>query len=93
MDKPKFVHFVHRSVLFSNHFLTDANKDFILSLGAHGHIDYKSGSLKEATADIDMVLDFLGAESVLQSLDVMQPGGILPAALSFLRQWLHRWPG
>jgi NADPH:quinone reductase-like Zn-dependent oxidoreductase len=51
------------------------NRDFILSLGANEHIDYKTQSLPEATADIDFVLDSLGADNILQSLDVIKEGG------------------
>jgi NADPH:quinone reductase-like Zn-dependent oxidoreductase len=51
------------------------NRDFILSLGANEHIDYKTQSLLEATADIDFVLDSLGADNILQSLDVIREGG------------------
>ena len=52
-----------------------ANKDFVLSLGADEHIDYKSQTLKDATKDIDFVLDSLGAANILQSLDVIKEGG------------------
>ncbi len=52
-----------------------ANKDFVLSLGADKHIDYKSQTLKDTTKDIDFVLDCLGAANILQSLDVIKEGG------------------
>jgi len=56
-----------------------ANKDFVLSLGADEHIDYRSQALKDATKDIDFVLDSLDAESVDQSLDIIKEGGRLIA--------------
>jgi len=52
-----------------------ANKDLILSLGADEHIDYQTQRLQNATSDIDLVLDCLGVESVLNSIDVTKVDG------------------
>ena len=54
-----------------------ANRDFVLSLGADEHIDYKTQQLSTAVKDIDFVLDGLDTESLLRSLDVIKPGGKL----------------
>lgn len=52
-----------------------SNKEFVLSLGADEHIDYRTETLVEATNDIDFVLDCLGPDNITQSLAVMKNGG------------------
>jgi NADPH:quinone reductase-like Zn-dependent oxidoreductase len=59
-----------------------ANRDFVLSLGADEHIDYKTQALQEATGDIDFVLDGLGVESILKSIDVTKEGGKISSIIS-----------
>jgi NADPH:quinone reductase-like Zn-dependent oxidoreductase len=59
-----------------------ANKDFVLSLGADEHIDYKTQILQEATSNIDFVLDGLGVESILRSIDVIKKGGKIISIIS-----------
>lgn len=59
-----------------------ANRDFILSLGADEHIDYTIQKLQEATHNIDFVLDTLGIESILNSLDIMNNGGKIISIVS-----------
>ncbi|UHG89608.1 NADP-dependent oxidoreductase [Spirosoma oryzicola] len=54
-----------------------ASKDFVLSLGADEHIDYKTQTIKEATQAIDFVLDTIGDENIDHSLDVMKPGATI----------------
>ena len=54
-----------------------ANRDFVLSLGADEHIDYKSQTLKDAVSDIDFVLDAIGDDNTDRSLEVMKPGATL----------------
>lgn len=54
-----------------------ANKDFVLSLGADEHIDYKNDSLVNSTANIDIVLDTVGDETLLNSVDVVKDNGII----------------
>jgi NADPH:quinone reductase-like Zn-dependent oxidoreductase len=58
-----------------------ANRDFVLNLGASEHVDYKSQTLEAAVADIDFVLDSLGADNVLRSLPVVKPGGRIVSIL------------
>ncbi|WP_428659815.1 NADP-dependent oxidoreductase [Runella sp.] len=54
-----------------------ANRDFVLSLGADQHIDYKAQSLEKEVSEIDFVLDALGGETIDQSLKVIKPGGTI----------------
>ncbi|WP_338870539.1 NADP-dependent oxidoreductase [Spirosoma sp. SC4-14] len=53
------------------------NRDFVLSIGANEHIDYKAQPLAEATQDIDFVLDAIGGENIDHSLAVMKPGATI----------------
>lgn len=54
-----------------------ANRDFVLSLGADEHIDYKTQSLTDATHAIDFVLDTIGSDTIDHSLEVMKPGATI----------------
>lgn len=53
------------------------NKDFVLSLGANEHIDYKAVRFEEVLNDIDFVLDTVGGDNIDRSIDVIKKGGIL----------------
>ena len=53
------------------------NRDFVLSLGADEHIDYREQAFEEAVSNIDLVLDGIGGEVLLNSLKVMQEGGTI----------------
>jgi NADPH:quinone reductase-like Zn-dependent oxidoreductase len=53
------------------------NKDFVLSLGANEHIDYKAQRFEEVAKDIDFVLDTVSAENSERSLSVLKKGGTL----------------
>lgn len=54
-----------------------ANKDFVLSLGADKHIDYKTQAFEKAVENIDFVLDTIGGENIDRSLEVIVKGGTL----------------
>ena len=63
------------------------NHDFLAKLGADRVIDYHQADLKAALKDtpVDLVLDGVGGQTTLDSLEVMQEGGILislPAPVS-----------
>lgn len=51
------------------------NRDFILSLGADEHIDYREQKFEEVLSDIDFVLDGMGGEVLENSLKVVKEGG------------------
>jgi NADPH:quinone reductase-like Zn-dependent oxidoreductase len=53
------------------------NRDFVLSLGADQHIDYTTEKFYEVVKDIDFVLDSLGGETRMQSIDVLKKGGTI----------------
>jgi len=56
-----------------------ANKQFVLSLGADEHIDYKIPKWEDAVKDFDFVLDAIGGENVSLSVAVTKKGGTVIA--------------
>lgn len=58
------------------------NKDFVLSLGADEHIDYQSQSLEDIKNPVDFVLDSLGIENILRSIDIIKEGGRIISIVS-----------
>jgi NADPH:quinone reductase-like Zn-dependent oxidoreductase len=62
-----------------------ANRQFVLSLGADEHIDYKSVKFEDVCAPVDVVLDAIGGENIDRSLKVLKEGGTiisLPSGVS-----------
>jgi NADPH:quinone reductase-like Zn-dependent oxidoreductase len=59
-----------------------ANKEFTMSLGVDEHIDYHTQVLAESVGDVDLVLECIGKQSILHSLDVIKPGGRLISILA-----------
>ncbi len=53
------------------------NKDFVMSLGADEHIDYRTQAFEEVAKDIDFVLDSMSGETLTKSLKVMKSGGTI----------------
>jgi NADPH:quinone reductase-like Zn-dependent oxidoreductase len=53
------------------------NRDFVMSLGADEHIDYRNQAFEEVASNIDFVLDGMGGDSLLKSLKVMKEGGAI----------------
>jgi NADPH:quinone reductase-like Zn-dependent oxidoreductase len=51
------------------------NRDFIISLGADEHIDYREQKFEEVLSDIDFVFDGMGGEVLNNSLKVVRDGG------------------
>ena len=54
-----------------------AKHDFLRGLGADELIDYTTTDFTTAVRDVDVVLDPIGAEYAVRSLDVLAPDGIL----------------
>jgi len=54
-----------------------ANVDLLRSLGADRVIDYRTEDFAEVLRDHDMVLDPISPDSVLKSISVLRPGGIV----------------
>lgn len=53
------------------------NKEFILTLGAAGHIDYEKFPFEDFTDKQDFVLDTIGGEYIDRSLKILKPGGTI----------------
>jgi len=51
------------------------NRDFVLSLGADQHIDYTTEKFYEVIKDVDFVLDTIGGETLVHSIDIVKEGG------------------
>jgi NADPH:quinone reductase-like Zn-dependent oxidoreductase len=63
-----------------------ANKEFVLSLGADEHIDYKAQPFETVIEDIDFVLDAIGGEYIDRSLTVTKKGGTVISIPSGLNE-------
>lgn len=62
------------------------NRDFVLSLGADEHIDYKARPFEEVVSDLDFVLDAIGGEYIDRSLKVIKKGGTIISIPSGLNE-------
>lgn len=51
------------------------NIEFVMSLGADEHIDYRAQKFEEVLSDIDFVLDGMGGEVLFNSIKVLKNGG------------------
>ncbi|MFJ9124542.1 NADP-dependent oxidoreductase [Streptomyces sp. NPDC102340] len=58
-----------------------AKHEFVRGLGADEVVDYRTTDVAAEVRDIDVVLDTLGGEDRLRSLNVLKPGGILVSLL------------
>jgi NADPH:quinone reductase-like Zn-dependent oxidoreductase len=56
---------------------SEENKEFVISLGANEHIDYKTQRFEDVAKDVDFVLDTVGGENIDRSLSVLRKGGTL----------------
>jgi NADPH:quinone reductase-like Zn-dependent oxidoreductase len=61
---------------------SNANIDFVKSLGADEVIDYKSQDFSQQLSDIDVVLDTVGGENQEKAFKVMKRGGVLVSTVS-----------
>lgn len=64
---------------------SEANKDFVLSLGADEHIDYKKHRVDEVVSDADFVLDPIGDDNIDPSLNAVKKGGTMIMLPSFYK--------
>ncbi|MET8413573.1 NADP-dependent oxidoreductase [Streptomyces sp. NPDC005195] len=51
--------------------------DFLREIGVDELVDYRATDFTQAVRDIDVVLDTLGGETSVRSLEVLRPGGIV----------------
>ncbi len=58
------------------------NKDFILSLGADKHIDYQNEKFTDIVQNADIVIDTIQGDTLLNSIDVVRPNGIIVSIAS-----------
>jgi NADPH:quinone reductase-like Zn-dependent oxidoreductase len=58
-----------------------AKHDFVRSLGADEIIDYRSTDFTRAVRDVDVVLELVGGDYGVRSIDVLRPGGLLVTAV------------
>jgi NADPH:quinone reductase-like Zn-dependent oxidoreductase len=57
--------------------VSGADVELVQELGADVVVDYRTQQFQDVLADYDVVLDSLGADSVLKSLTVLRPGGLV----------------
>ena len=65
---------------------SEANKEFVLSLGADEHVDYKKHSIDEVVKDADFVLDPMGGDNIDASLNAVKKGGTVIVLPSFYKE-------
>lgn len=53
------------------------DKDFVLELGADECIDYKNQKFEELVSGVDFVLDSIGDDTFVRSLEVLKPEGMI----------------
>jgi NADPH:quinone reductase-like Zn-dependent oxidoreductase len=53
------------------------NHDLVRSLGADVAIDYRNQRFEDVASEVDVVLDTIGGETQVRSLDVLKDGGML----------------
>jgi NADPH:quinone reductase-like Zn-dependent oxidoreductase len=58
-----------------------SNLEFVRSLGAETVIDYTVTPFEQVVREVDMVLDTIGGETLLRSMQVVRRGGILVSLL------------
>jgi len=61
------------------------NHPYLKELGANECIDYREQRFETATEPVDVVLDGIGGETALRSLDIIKPGGVLVSLPSMFR--------
>lgn len=64
---------------------SEANREFVLSLGASVHVDYENVPFETVIGDMDFVLDTIGGPYIDRSLKVLRKGGTIvciPSAAS-----------
>jgi NADPH:quinone reductase-like Zn-dependent oxidoreductase len=74
----------HYAVQIAKHFAayvigtsSAENKDFVLSIGADEHIDYRSVKFEEVSPVVDVVLETIGGDNIDRSLQVLKEGGTI----------------
>jgi NADPH:quinone reductase-like Zn-dependent oxidoreductase len=63
-----------------------ANRDFVMSLGADEHIDYKAKPFESVAKNMDFVLDMISGEYIERSLKTIKKGGTIISITSGLNE-------
>lgn len=58
------------------------NTEFVLQNGADKHIDYTTENFQDIVSDVDFVLDTIGGDTILKSLDITKQGGTIVSIAS-----------
>jgi NADPH:quinone reductase-like Zn-dependent oxidoreductase len=53
------------------------NRDFVLSLGADGYVDYTEENVADAVSDVDVAVDTVGGDTTLSLVPAVRKGGVL----------------
>lgn len=56
---------------------SEANAEYVRSLGADQVIDYAAGRFEDVVSDVDVIFDTIGGEVTERSWGVLRPGGVL----------------
>lgn len=56
---------------------SEANRDFVLGLGADEHIDYKAHRFEDLVKEVDFVLDTIGGDNIDRSFLTMKKGATI----------------
>lgn len=65
---------------------SDKNKEFVLSLGADQHIDYKNYDWENSDEKFDFILDTIGGKNIDNSIKVLKEGGTIISIPSGLNE-------
>lgn len=63
---------------------SEANRAFVLGLGADAYVDYKTQRFEDQAKDVDLVLDAVGGDTLTRSYGVLREGGTLVSIVSGL---------
>jgi NADPH:quinone reductase-like Zn-dependent oxidoreductase len=70
-----------------------ANADFLKSIGVDQTIDYTREDFSKTLKDVDIVLDPIGGDTTLRSLQAMKPGGTLVSIVGGVKEEAHSIAG
>lgn len=56
---------------------SEANRAFVMGLGADVYVDYRSQRFEDFASEVDLVLDSVGGETLQRSYGVLRDGGVV----------------